>query len=130
MILAHKTISDDELLENYALIPWEKLFAAQEQYRREIDDVLSAGCGKPWEEKRKTYIGLKKTKLIFELDAAKVPASTIASDLDIDVATVYRHLQTKHGKRKSGRKAKPRSMTKERTEPSPNVQTRHSDPSN
>ncbi|MCE9526963.1 MAG: hypothetical protein K8R36_13010 [Planctomycetales bacterium] len=65
-------------------------------------------CGKPWEEKRKTYIGLKKTKLIFELDAAKVPASTIASDLDIDVATVYRHLQTKHGKRKSGRKAKPR----------------------
>src|SRR5687768_14222886 len=23
MVLAHKTINDDELLENYALIPWE-----------------------------------------------------------------------------------------------------------
>ncbi len=29
MILAHKTIGEDELLHHYALLPWEKLFEAQ-----------------------------------------------------------------------------------------------------
>lgn len=43
MFLAHRTISDDELLENDALTPWENLFAAQELYRREIDEIVAAG---------------------------------------------------------------------------------------
>lgn len=36
MLLAHKTISDDELLECYVSIPWEKLFEAQRKWGEEI----------------------------------------------------------------------------------------------
>jgi integrase len=103
MILAHNTISDDELLENYAVLPWEKLFLAQEQFGAELADVL-AGDPQQWETKRKTYIGLKKQKRIVELHESNMPAPEIATLMGVNIATVYRVLQTRYGKRRPGRK--------------------------
>ena len=34
MLLAHKTVSDDELLTAYANLPWEKLYEAQREQER------------------------------------------------------------------------------------------------
>lgn len=78
MILAHGTISDDELLEKYAQIPWKKLFAAQEQFRVELATVLNNGSDNPWEKPRKNYIGLKKVKQIIALDERGERARAIA----------------------------------------------------
>ena len=62
MILAHKTISEDDLLHHYALLPWEKLYAAQRTLEEQLASVLEAGGPDPWAMKPKTYIGLAKTK--------------------------------------------------------------------
>lgn len=68
MILAHKTISDDEFLHHYALITWEKFFEAQLQFEREISAMLEPQEGNdPWAEKQKVYIGLAKSKAILTL---------------------------------------------------------------
>ena len=105
MILAHGTISDDRLLECYVQIPWQKLFKAQEQFAAELGEILDAGNPNPWEPAPKNYIGLKKVKKIIELDGRNVPATEIAKQLRLNIATVYRQLQRKHGKRRPGRKA-------------------------
>jgi len=95
MILAHKTISEDDLLHHYALLPWNKLYAAQKELEEQLASVLEAGGPDPWAMKPKTYIGLAKTKKLAELRTAGVSASAIAEQLDISVATVYRLLQAK-----------------------------------
>ena len=99
MILAHKTIGDDELLHHYALIPWDKLFEAQQQFERELLPILEAkGDEAPWSPKAKIYIGLSKAKAIIGLNASGVSAPQIAEQLGINVATVNRHLQAKRTK--------------------------------
>jgi hypothetical protein len=108
MILAHGTISDDKLLECYVQIPWDRLFKAQEQFATELGDLLDAGNPNPWEAGPKNYIGLKKIKAIIELDSQNVPAPQIAKKTGVNLATVYRQLQRKHGKRRPGRKPKPK----------------------
>ncbi len=95
MILAHKTISEDELLHHYALIPWEKLYVAQRSFEEKLAFVLEAGGPDPWAMKPKTYIGLAKTKKVAELRSAGVSASAIADQLNISIATVYRLLEVK-----------------------------------
>jgi Phage integrase family len=93
MILAHKTISEDDLLHHYALLPWNKLYAAQKALEEQLASVLGAGGPDPWAEKPRTYIGLAKTKKVVELRSAGVSASVIAQQLRISVPTVYRLLQ-------------------------------------
>lgn len=66
------------------------------------------GNPNPWEAAHKTYIGLKKVKMIIELDSKNVPATEIAKRLGVNIATVYRQLQRKHGKRRPGRRPKPK----------------------
>jgi hypothetical protein len=92
MILAHKTIGEDELLHHYALIPWEKLYAAQRTLEEQLASVLEAGGPDPWAVKPRTYIGLAKTRKLVELRRAGVAASVIAERLKISLATVYRLL--------------------------------------
>jgi hypothetical protein len=93
MILAHKTIGEDELLHHYALLPWNKLYEAQRTLEEQLASVLEAGGPDPWAKRPKTYIGLAKTKRVAELRSAGVSASAIADQLDISVASVYRLLQ-------------------------------------
>ena len=95
MILAHKTISEDDLLHHYALLPWEKLYAAQRTLEEQLASVLEAGGPDPWAMKPKTYIGLAKTKKVAELRSAGVAALAIAEQLGISLATVYRLVPTK-----------------------------------
>lgn len=97
MILAHKTIGEDELLHHYALLPWEKLFAAQRTMERELAPVLDAGGPEPWRERPKSYIGLDRTRRVVELHDAGERAPAIAEQLRISVATVYRLLKSREG---------------------------------
>ena len=78
MILAHKTISEDELLHHYALLPWERLYVAQRAFEEQLATVLEAGGPDPWAAQPKSYIGLAKTKKVAELRSAGVSASVIA----------------------------------------------------
>ena len=94
MILAHKTISKDELLHTTPLIPSEKLYVAQRSFEEKLAFVLEAGGPDPWAMKPKTYIGLAKTKKVAELRSAGVSASAIADQLNISIATVYRLLES------------------------------------
>ena len=103
MILAHKTIGEDELLHAYANLPWEKLFAAQQQIEKEMESVLAAGGPDPWTEKPKTYIGLARTREISRMKADGVAASTIADKLGISMATVYRLLSVKQKSSENGK---------------------------
>jgi hypothetical protein len=106
MALAHGTISEDKLLENYARLPWKRLFKAQRKLAAKLADVLDAGSPNPWEAAPRNYIGLKRVKAIMALDAINVPATEIAKQTGVNLATVYRQLQHKYGKRRSGRKPK------------------------
>lgn len=108
MLLAHKTISDDELLLQYAQLPWEKLYHAQLQLEQELGPFFEAAGSTPWVEPPRTYIGVARTKRLIALHHEGVPAEDIASELNINIATVYRHLRNKIGKRKPGRRPKPR----------------------
>lgn len=113
MLLAHKTISDDELLRRYANLPWDNLYDAQKKLEQELAPVFEAAGPDPFKYKPKTYIGVGKTKAIFELEDAGLTPPQIAEELGITAATVYRHLQAKYGKRKPGRKRKPKQMIAE-----------------
>src|SRR5208337_3796641 len=86
MILAHKTISEDELLHHYALLPWERLYVAQRAFEEQLATVLEAGGPDPWAAQPKSYKGLAKTKKVAELRSAGVSASVIADQLSISVA--------------------------------------------
>jgi Phage integrase family len=110
MILAHKTISDDELLHHYTLIPWEKLFEAQLHFEREIAAMLEPQEGiDPWAEKQKVYIGLSKSKEILTLHESGKNAKEIASQVGVSLATVNRHIQAHKVKKKRGQITEPES---------------------
>jgi integrase len=47
MILAHKTIGEDELLHHYALLPWQKLFEAQRKLGEQLGQILEVGGPNP-----------------------------------------------------------------------------------
>ena len=53
--------------------------------------------GKRVAMKPKSYVGSAKTKKLAELRSVGMPASAIAEQLDISVATVYRLGQAKKG---------------------------------
>jgi integrase len=110
MILAHKTIGEDELLHHYALLPWEKLYEAQRRLGEQLAAVMEAGGHDPWAGKTKSYIGLARTKRVAELHDAGEPAPAIAGQLGISVATVYRLLQPKKKQVKGGTRS-PRQDT-------------------
>jgi len=93
MILAHKTISDDDLLHNYALLPWSKLYEAQKTLEERLASVLEAGGLDPWKAKPKTYIGLAKTKKVSKLRNAGMSTKSIAEQLGISLPSDYRLLQ-------------------------------------
>ncbi len=48
MILAHKTIGEDELPHHYALLPWNKLYAAQKALEEQLALVPEASGPDPW----------------------------------------------------------------------------------
>jgi hypothetical protein len=113
MLLAHKTISDDELLRRYVNLPWDSLYDAQRRLEQELGPVFEAAGPDPFKSKPKTYIGVGKTKAIFELENSGLTPARIAEELGITPATVYRHLQAKYGRRKPGRKQKTRETVAE-----------------
>ena len=92
MLLAHKTISADELLRRYANYNWEKLFAAQRQLGIELKEVFLAAGPAPFQPRPKTYIGLYKDNQIIELWNSGNSARQIAKILDVSRSTVYKHL--------------------------------------
>lgn len=100
MLLAHKTVSDDELLRRYANLPWDNLYEAQRRAEMEMASVIEAAGPDPFGARPKTYIGLEKTKAILELDSDGFTPVQIAEKLGITAMTVYRHLQSKYGEQK------------------------------
>ena len=82
MILAHKTIGEDELLHHYALLPWNKLYAAQKALEEKLATVLEESGPDRWVMKPGAR-RLGKTKRLAELRSAGVSASAIAKQLDI-----------------------------------------------
>ena len=91
LILAHKTLSEDELLIHYVQLPWEKLYDAQEKFGEAMAPLLQ--LDRPaFVRPAKTYIGLKKSEQIVELHEQGVKKSEIAKALGVSVMTVYRHL--------------------------------------
>lgn len=103
MLLAHHTVSEDELLRRYANLPWKDLFAAQRKLEEELKPVFDAAGSDPFGKKPKTYIGVHKTKAIFELHELGYSAYEIAEQLGTTASTVYRHLHARFG---NGRKRK------------------------
>ena len=98
MILAHKTIGEDELLHHYALLPWEKLFEAQRKLGEQLAPILAAGGPDPWSRRDRTSLGLAKVKRLKELRAQGVPPREIAKTLKVSVATVHRLAPASKGK--------------------------------
>lgn len=98
MILAHKTIGEDELLHHYALLPWEKLFEAQRRLEERLAPVLEAGGHEPWSECARSYLGMDKTKRLLELKNQGVLPKEIARTLGVSVATVHRLAPTSRSK--------------------------------
>jgi hypothetical protein len=90
MILAHKTIGEDELLHHYALLPWEKLFAAQRKLGEQLATIMEAGGPDPWARRVRSYLGLAKVTKLKELRQQGVPPREIAKALKVSVATVHR----------------------------------------
>lgn len=92
LVLAHRTISEDELLECYVQIPWEKLYDAQERFGEEVAPHLKTD--RPaFLRQSKNYIGLKKIELIRELHTAGVPVKKIAKAAKVSTMTVYRQIE-------------------------------------
>lgn len=90
MILAHKTIGEDDLLHHYALLPWEKLFDAQRRLEEKLALVLEAGGPEPWSRRSRSYLGMEKTRKLLEMRGRGVPPKEIAKTLGVSVATVHR----------------------------------------
>ena len=90
MLLAHKTIGEDELLHHYAQLPWEKLFKAQRQFEEQLAPLLGAGGPDPWARRIRSHLGLAKVKRLRDLRDQGVPPGEIAKTLKISVATVHR----------------------------------------
>jgi DNA-binding NarL/FixJ family response regulator len=98
MLLAHHTVSEDELLRRYANLPWEDLFAAQRKLEQELKPIFDAAGPDPFGNKPKTYIGVERTKAIFDLHELGYSAYEIADQLGTTASTVYRHLLARYGK--------------------------------
>jgi integrase len=90
MILAHKTIGEDELLHHYALLPWEKLFEAQRKLGEQLAPILEVGGPDPWTQRVRNHLGIAKVKHLHELRAQGIPPKEIAKTLGISVASVHR----------------------------------------
>ena len=91
LILAHKTLSDDELLQFYVQLPWQRLYEAQEKFGAAMTPLLR--LDRPaFERRAKTYIGLEKSERIIELDQQGIKKAEIARQVGVSVMTVYRHL--------------------------------------
>jgi len=91
MILAHKTISDDELLECYVQMPWDKLFEAQKKWGEEILPLIKAP-----EEKIKVgggALSLKQAEQLRELFEQGKSKVEIARLMQVSHMTVYRYLK-------------------------------------
>ena len=92
LILAHGTIGEDELLRYYVQLPWEKLYAAQEQFGKAMAPLLALDRP-PFVTPPRTYIGLKKSEQIVEMDRQGIRKTEIAKKLGVSTMTVYRHLE-------------------------------------
>ena len=92
LILAHKTLSEDELLIHYVQLPWEKLYEAQEKFGKVMSPLLQLDR-LAFVRPTKNYIGLKKSEQILELHEQGIKKSEIAEALGVSVMTVYRHLE-------------------------------------
>ena len=92
LILAHGVPSDDKLLKNYISIPWEKLYEAQEEYRKQIRHLITTEHD-PFSPMPKTYIGREKRRRTLELKANGWTARSIAQELEINESTVYRYIK-------------------------------------
>jgi hypothetical protein len=90
MILAHKTIGEDELLHHYALLPWEKLFEAQRKLGEQLAPIVGIGGPDPWTRRTRSYMGMAKVKRLLELREQGMPPKQIAEKLGISVASVHR----------------------------------------
>ena len=90
MILAHKTIGEDELLHHYALLPWEKLFDAQRRLGEKLASVIEAGGTEPWTRRTRSYMGIAKVKKLAELREQGLSPKEIAETLGISVSSVHR----------------------------------------
>jgi len=86
MLLAHKTISDDELLECYVQMPWNKLYEAQRKWGEKILPYIKpnplhiniGGGG----------LSVKKVAKIKELSDAGMSRAKIAKQLGVSWMTV------------------------------------------
>lgn len=91
MILAHKTLSDDELLECYVQTPWEKLYEAQRKWGKEILPLIrpnplhiNIGGG---------GLSVKQVAKIKELHDGGMSRARIAKELQITWMTVNRTIK-------------------------------------
>ena len=92
LVLAHRTISEDELLECYVQVPWEKLYEAQIKFGEEVAPFLKTEQP-AFVRQPKNYIGLKKIELIRQLHTAGVPVKEIAKAAKVSKMTVYRQIE-------------------------------------
>jgi hypothetical protein len=90
MILAHKTIGEDELLHHYALLPWEKLFEAQRKLGEQLAPILEIGGPDPWTRRTRSHMGMAKVKRLLEFREQGMSPKQIAEKLGISVASVHR----------------------------------------
>ncbi|MDB2687102.1 helix-turn-helix domain-containing protein, partial [Mariniblastus sp.] len=93
LILAHGVPTDDDVLKSYISIPWDNLYAAQEEYGDSIRELITTEFD-PFAERPKTYLGHGKRTKAVELRKSGRSAKSIAEELGINVATVYRYLKS------------------------------------
>lgn len=93
LILAHGVPSSDKLLKNYISIPWQDLYDAQLAYGDAIRPLITTDFD-PFMERPKTYVGVEKRDRAVSLRDSGMPATAIAKELGLNVATVYRYLSS------------------------------------
>ena len=93
MILAHSTLSEDELLKHYVRIPWKKLYEAQKEYGEIIAPLLTLDRP-PFEKEPKNYIGQKKIEQIRQLAKSELSNPEIAEQVGVSLMTVHRYLKS------------------------------------
>lgn len=91
LILAHKTLSDDELLQFYVQLPWQRLYEAQKKFGEAMAPLLELDRS-AFERTPKSYIGLRRSEQILELNQKGIKKTEIARRVGVSVMTVYRHL--------------------------------------
>lgn len=92
MVLAHGTISEDELLQHYVNTPWEKLFTAQRKLEKKIT-ALFADVVNPWEAKRIPKLPLATHERIKAMHHKGHSTASIAAKLGVGTTTVVMSLK-------------------------------------